>query len=79
MQDLTPSNYSSKFKTALAAAKKYYLDTLPKGKLTDKPIRQLEELFEYYCPDVPEADETKIFNQDFEEPAVITASDYDTD
>jgi len=54
MQELTPDNYDQKYQEALAAAKEYYAETLVKGKLTDKPNSQIEELFDYYCPDPPE-------------------------
>jgi 8-oxo-dGTP pyrophosphatase MutT (NUDIX family) len=55
MQDLTPENYGTKYDEALAAAKAYYSETLVKGYLTVKPEAQLEDLFNYYCPDPPEA------------------------
>lgn len=54
MQELTPENYAGKYDEALQAAKAYYAETLDKGRLTAKPERQIEELFNYYCPDLPE-------------------------
>jgi ADP-ribose pyrophosphatase YjhB (NUDIX family) len=53
MIDLTPENYTAKYDEALATAKAYYSKTLVKGKLTPVPNRQIEELFDYYCPDPP--------------------------
>lgn len=55
MQELTPDNYDEKYKAALAAAKDNYAKTLIKGALTAKPNAQIEELFDYYCPERPEA------------------------
>lgn len=53
MQDLSQSTYTTKYNAALDAAKKYYSETVKNGKLTDKPNKQLEDLFNYYCPDPP--------------------------
>jgi 8-oxo-dGTP pyrophosphatase MutT (NUDIX family) len=54
MQELTPENYDAKYAEALAAAKASFKDTLVKDKLTTKPEKQIEELFDYYVPDAPE-------------------------
>lgn len=63
MQDLTADNYEAKYKEALDAAKTYFAETrVPgrlidaSGKLTKKPNEQMEELFDYYCPDPPKDD-----------------------
>lgn len=56
MQELTPDNYDEKYEVALAAAKDSYAKTLIKGTLTAKPNAQIEELFDYYCPERPESD-----------------------
>lgn len=53
MQDLTSDNYDEKYSIALAAAKDSYAKTLIDGKLTAKPTAQLEDLFDYYCPERP--------------------------
>ena len=58
MQDLSVENYDSKYQEALAAAKEYYAETLVKGYLTPKPNKQIEELFNLYCPDPPAVEET---------------------
>ena len=64
MQDLTPENYAGKYDEALEAAKVYLAETRPPhlltkdGTLTKQPNDQLEELFAYYCPDPPDAEET---------------------
>ena len=55
MQDLTPENYDAKYAEALAAAKASFKETLIKDKLTTKPEKQIEELFDYYVPDPPTA------------------------
>ena len=57
MQDLTPENYDAKYAEALAAAKASFKETLIKDKLTTKPEKQIEELFDYYVPDPPVADD----------------------
>ena len=53
MQEFTPDNYDEKYNIALAAAKDSYAKTLIKGALTAKPTAQIEELFDYYCPELP--------------------------
>ena len=64
MQDLTADNYKEKYAEARDAAKAYFADTrIPgslidkTGKLTKKPDEQMDELFDYYCPDIPEVTE----------------------
>lgn len=53
MQGLTPENYDAKYAEALKAAKAYFTEILVKDKLTTKPEKQMEELFDYYVPDPP--------------------------
>lgn len=61
MQDLTYENFESKYNTALSAAIAYYEDSGENGH-TPKPKKQLQDVFDYYCPERPNAADTNVDN-----------------
>jgi hypothetical protein len=67
MTDLTASNYTSKYQLALTSAMEYFVDALlpsykirgEDGELTKTGKEQMVKLFDYYCPDAPEDEDTE--------------------